>query len=61
MEYVILLDPVLEVPKMMKDFIRTIDNIRIWTALDEKYIYVKFSEVVPMMHKMIALFLPNLY
>lgn len=46
---------------MIKDFIRTIDNIRIWTALDEKHIYVKFSEVVPMMHKMIALFLPNLY
>ena len=47
--------------KMIKDFIRTIDNIGIWTALDKKHIYVKFSEVVPMMHKMIALFLPNLY
>jgi len=38
---------------MIKDFIRTIDNIRIWTALNKKHIYVKFSEVVPMMHKMI--------
>lgn len=46
---------------MIKDFIRTIDNIGIWIALDKKHIYVKFSEVVPMMHKMIALFLPNLY
>ena len=46
---------------MIKDFIRTIDNIGIWTAIDKKHIYVKFSKVVPMMHKMIALFLPNLY
>lgn len=47
---------------MIKNFIRTTDNIGIWSALDKKHhIYVKFSEVVPIMHKMIALFLPNLY